>query len=208
MRTSAPQAEPPGGNMHSTIVKDREQAARELVTTLQLHGTRVGAKLAEIFEPLLEDGETVPDYVLLQRLMARVVRAELADLLAADAAHLTVTEQLEEDGEQSFLRARQKKTEAERQEAIVAFDETYFGFGKMLEALYLLAGEDEIAELLRPRALAGAQQPEAHLAKAELPEPGEEPYEDQVRRRILSRKPRRPGLSRWLGVRIFRRHRP
>ncbi len=202
--------------MYSTIVQDREAAARELVTTLQLHGKRVGALLAEIFEPLLEDGEEVPDYVLLQQLMARSVRASLSALLAADEAHIAVVEQIEEEpgpGEEHgsgegapFLRARLAKTEAERQAAIEEFDETYHGFGKVLEALYILAGEDEIAEQLRPRVLAGGVElPEPVLAEAEIPEPPEEDEEDQVQRRIFSR--RRPGLSRWLGIRIFRRRR-
>ncbi len=204
--------------MHSAIVQDREEAARELVTTLQLHGKRVGAVLAEIFEPLLEEGEELPDYVLLQQLMARSVRACLAALLAADEAHLAVVEQIEEEPGQdptqpseggAFLRARLAKTEAERQAAIEEFDETYSGFAKVLEALYVLAGEDDIAERLRPRALAGGVElPEPVLAEAEVPEPPEEDdAEDQVQRRILSRRARRPGLSRWLGFRIFRRRR-
>ncbi len=204
--------------MPSSIVSDREEAARELVATLQLHGKRVGAKLAEIFEPLLEEGEVLPDYVLLQRLMARAVRAKLADLLAADEAHLQVEADLQiEEREQGaegveskrlFLRARRSKTEAERQQAIEAFDETYGGFGRVLEALYGLAGEEELAERLRPRELASdVEPPAAVLAEAEIPEPPEGDDEDQVQRRILSRRVRHPGMSRWLGYRIFRRRR-
>ncbi len=197
--------------MHSPIIKDREEAAQELVTTLQLHGKRVGAKLAEIFEPLLEEGETLPDYVLLQQLMARSVRTALADLRAADEAYLAVValtgEEPEQGAEQDpFLRARSVKTEAERQQAIAAFDQTYGGICQVLEALYILAGEDEIANRLRPRALTGdVEWPEAVLAEAESPEPEEDADEDQVQRRILSRKARRLGLSQWHGVRIFRR---
>ncbi len=204
--------------MHSPIVQDREAAARDLVATLQLHGKRVGALLAEIFEPLLEDGEELPDYVLLQRLMARSVRASLADLLAADEAHLAVLGQIEEesgpDGPEDrqtgpFLRARLDKTEAERQAAIEEFDDTYGSFGKVLEALYVLAGEEEVAERLRPRALASdLPLPEPALEEAEIPEPLEDgDEEDQVQRRIFSRRLRRPGLSRWMGIRIFRRRR-
>ncbi len=203
--------------MHSPIVQDREAAARDLVATLQLHGKRVGALLAEIFEPLLEDGEELPDYVLLQRLMARSVRASLADLRLADEAHLAVLGQIEEEsgpdgseGQQTgpFLRARLDKTEAERQAAIEEFDNTYGSFGKVLEALYVLAGEEEVAERLRPRALASdVPLPEPALAEAEIPEPLEDDGEDQVQRRIFSRRLRRPGLSRWMGIRIFRRRR-
>ncbi len=199
--------------MHSTIVKDREDAARDLLATLQLHGKRVGAKLAEVFGPLLKEGETLPDYVQLQQFMARTVRARLLNLQTADAAHLAVVEQLEDEGvrdrEQPFLRARSTTTKARRQAATAAFDEVYFGFGEMLGSLYSLAGEEEIAESLRPRALAdGVEQPAAALAYAEPPEPSEEPAQDQVQRRILSRKLRRRGLSRWMGVRIFRCRRP
>ncbi len=199
--------------MRSAIVRDREEAARELVTMLQLHGQRVGARLAEVFEPLLEEGETLPDYLLLQRLVARAVHSRLADLLAADDAHRAVVEQIEEGGEAAeqgpFLQARLTKTEAERQQAIEAFDETYGGFSRVLEALYGLAGEDEIAEQLRSRALASdVELPEPALAEAEIFEPPDDEEEDQVLRRIFSRRTRRSGLSRWIGHRIFRRRRP
>ncbi len=201
--------------MHSPNVQDREQAARELLTTLQLHGKRVGALLAEIFEPLLEAGEELPDYVLLQQLMARSVRATLSELLAADEAHLAVVAQIEDETEgtgqqaEPFLRARLARTETERQRATEEFDETYTGFGRVLEALYVLAGEDELAERLRPRTLAGTVEiPEPALAEAEIPDlSSAEADEDQVQRRILTRKARRPGLARWLGTRIFRRRR-
>lgn len=203
--------------MHSPHVQDRETAARELVATLQLHGKRVGALLAEIFEPLLEDGEELPDYLLLQQLMARSVRASLSDLLAADEAHLAVLEQIEEESGPNrpadwqagpFLRARRDKTETELQAAIEEFDETYCGFGKVLEALYVLAGEEEIAEQLRPRALGGGVElPEPALAEAESSEPSDHDDEGPVLRRIFSRRARRPGMGRWMGYRIFRRRR-
>ena len=203
--------------MNSPHVQVRETAARELVATLQLHGKRVGRLLAELFEPLLEEGEELPDYLLLQQLMARSVRASLSDLLAADEAHLAVQEQIEEEAGPDrpaggqvgpFLRARLDKTEAELQAAIEDFDETYCGFGKMLEALYVLAGEEEIAERLRPRALGDVELPEPALAKAESLEPSDDDNDESpVRRRILSRRVRHPGLARWMGYRIFRRRR-
>ncbi len=199
------------GMMSSITVKEREVAARDFVATLQMHGRRVSGMLAELFEPLLEEDEELPDYLLLQRLMARAVRGSLATLLAADEAHQKVLEQIEAgdlSAEQGpFLQARRTKTEADRQQAIEVFDETYIGFAQLLEALYGLVGEEEIAERLRPRVLDDdIELPEPALAEVEISEPPDDGGdEDQIARRILSRRGRHPGLSRWLGYRIFRR---
>ncbi len=277
----------------STIVSDREQAAYELLTTLERHSERVGARLAEIFSPLLEEGETLPDYVLMQTLMARAVRSRLGELLTADAAHLSLLRQMSEyrkrglEGmaevcarleelrqaggcpglsstvaetpqdaealearatavlsalddhsarlpaawsraesetwtaavrpalravrwalaEQPFLRARLAKTQMARWQAVADFDQTYSGFARVLEALYGLAGEE--ADGLHSRLLDNIlEERQADLAAARLAEQRQEDDgEDPIERRMLSRKSRRPGLSRWLGVRIFRRHR-
>ncbi len=196
--------------MISLTVKEREVAARDFVATLQLHGRRVSGMLAELFEPLLEDDEELPDYLLLQRLMTRAVRTSLSALLAADEAHQAVVEQIDggTSAEQGpFLKARRTKTEAERQQAIEEFDETYVGFAQLLEALYGLVGEEEIAERLRPRVLDDdIELPEPVLAEVEIPEPPDDgDEENQIQRRILSRRGKHPGLSRWLGYRIFRR---
>ena len=193
--------------MHSPIVQERETAARELLETVQLNGKRVSSHLAEIFEPLLEEGETLPNYLLLQRLAAREMRSRLSHLLAAEKAYLEVVEQLErQGGDRAFLRSRGSKTEAERQQAIEAFDRAYFELSFELQALFGLAGEDELAALLAPRSLAGGSAPpEAALAEKEPEPPAEQA--GPVERRILSGRSRRPGLSRWLGVRIFRHRR-
>ncbi len=193
--------------MYSPAVQDREQAARELLETVQLHGKRVSARLAGIYGPLLEAGETLPDYLLIQRLAAREMRSRLSDLLAAEAAYLAVVEQLEhQDEEGAFLRARGLKTEVERQQAIEAFDSSYYELGLELQALFGVAGEPELVERLQPRAFAGASAP-PETAFAEEPETPGEPEADPVERRILSRKTWRPGLPRQLKGRIFRRRR-
>ena len=109
--------------------------------------------------------------------------------------------------EQPFLRGRLTKTQAVKWQAMNSFDQVYADFAEFLEALYCLAGEEDVALSLRSRYLETEQESLAAVAELALAE--EEPprrpleEEDPVQRRIRSRGPVRANWSRWLGTRVF-----
>ncbi len=70
----------------SLMVLHRVKDTMALVDSITAHKGQLAATLAERYVPKLEEGETLPDYVLTLELAAREVKAALKHLLASDDA--------------------------------------------------------------------------------------------------------------------------
>jgi len=69
---------------HSAMVAERKRDALDLAGAFAAQGGTVTAGLAELLEPLLEPGETLPDLGLLFELLGRLVKRSAAKLDQAD----------------------------------------------------------------------------------------------------------------------------
>lgn len=74
--------------MSSKGVTDRQRVAKAIVAAVRSHGQEVGERLHEILSPALREGQTLPDLVDFQQLLAQHLEMRTAAIIAADEAHL------------------------------------------------------------------------------------------------------------------------
>lgn len=74
--------------MESRLILLRQRIAAAIHAAVGTHGEELAPALTARVEPFLEEGETPFDFLLLLRVLARMIRASLATLVSADEAHL------------------------------------------------------------------------------------------------------------------------
>jgi len=82
--------------MASKGIVDRRRVAKAIIATARAHADEVGERLRENLAPVLQEGETLPDMVHLQRLLARYLEMRIGTIIAADEQHLN---ELDDDRE-------------------------------------------------------------------------------------------------------------
>ena len=73
--------------METKMVRDRTHRAEQVAQAAQGHHERVGSKLAQRCQPLLREGEVMPDWGLVVRLIGRGLLQSSSLLLDADRSH-------------------------------------------------------------------------------------------------------------------------
>lgn len=73
--------------MRSKSVLDRQKVAKAVIAAARVHAQEVGEELHTRFAPLLEEGETLPDFTQFPIHLARFLESRLEELLAAENRH-------------------------------------------------------------------------------------------------------------------------
>jgi len=87
--------------MPSKGVLDRQRVGQAIIAAARTHAQPVGERLQQTLSAIVADGETLSDFTTPQLELARYLERRLADLVAADEAHL---EELDDDQEPRILR--------------------------------------------------------------------------------------------------------
>jgi len=74
--------------MPSKGVTDRQRVAKAIVAAARTHAQEVGERLQEVLAPAVQEGETLPDLVAFQNILAHHLEMRIAAIVAADEAHL------------------------------------------------------------------------------------------------------------------------
>lgn len=69
-------------------VTDRQRVAKSLAATARAHAEQVDQRLRETLTPALREGETLPDFLAFQLLLARYLEQRTQEIIAADELHL------------------------------------------------------------------------------------------------------------------------
>jgi len=86
--------------MASRMVSRRQKFRKFVAGSVRAYADTVHTGLAETLTPLLQEGETLPDFALVQKLLLRLVRTQEAAMVEADGSNE------QELGGEAFLRRR------------------------------------------------------------------------------------------------------
>jgi len=122
--------------MASKGVTDRQRVAKAIVAAARAHGQEVGERLQERLAPALEEGQSLPDLVGFQQVLANHLQPALDELSSAVR--------------DVDLEARKLDTTlVAKDSALDAFDAAVAGIGRILTGFDQLAGLSRFAEKVR-----------------------------------------------------------